>query len=342
MKNLLLESGMKQNIAFMLLSILLTVSPLWSQADIADEVTFVNGDRLTGQIKGHNGEVVVFTSKLAGQIMIPIDQIREIRHGGTIVPNPSRIQLADNACKWRAVDRDGIPQLSWWRIGVSTGQGLSWVYATQGQQSLGGTLALGLCEGNSLNNTTLELGGTHTRSSKIGAPAITGDVADGELVQKHMFKDINGFGVYGIGDAFLNNSLGLVLQKSFGVGLLLPQGTYKSISYSAMADVRYINQRFYGIADSTNLAGMRLEENAQYTRKAFGVNEEFWIIPAFNDVHALQMFARGGPSVNVSPWLCISINEEEHYLGDAPPGKRKNYLASTVKLALQHKDSACK
>jgi hypothetical protein len=360
---------MKRNLVIFLVSCSLTVPPLWSQAQpkaSSDEITFLNGDKLTGRVKQINDVEVLFRADVVGEITVPIEKIGEMRHEGYVVPiHPSHsshleiltqvslvkldglsvTQAASSKkypCTWKAMNKKGILYPSWWRIGVSTGQGLSWVYATQGQQTLGGSLDLGFCEGSLLNNTTLLLGGTHTRSSKIGSPAITGDISNDSLIQKHMFTKPSGFGIYGIADAFLNNSLGLVLQKSFGIGLLAPEFGDQTFSYSAMADVRYINQRFYGVANATNLAGIRLEENANYTKSAFGFNEEFWIIPTFNDVHALQMFATGGPSLTLSPWLCISVNEEEHYLGDAPHGKRKNYLASTVKLTLQHKSSACK
>jgi hypothetical protein len=254
--------------------------------------------------------------------------------------------------------------LSQWRLTINTGTGLSWVYATQGQQTLGGSLQLLICEHSSLNKTEVRLGGTHTRTSKIGSLAITGDISDDSLIQTHAFSKPSGAGVYAIADAYLNNSLGLVLQRSVGLGVF-SQGFCKgcsrdkdgnptidtddagnvikpTLTFKLLADVRYLNQRFYGISQSKNLFGTRLNENSNYQWKKFGFDEQFWIIPTLNDIHALQMYASGGPSYQLSPYLCMSVAEEEHYLGNAPPGKRRNYLSSNVKLTIQRNSTSCK
>lgn len=332
-----------------------------------DVVLFANGDRLSGTVLGMSQESLRFQTDSVGAITIPLVKITQVTHNGEVVPlsvkevnaefrTPSNVpgssrdsaqqaseeQSKGYPCNWTALNKKGILVPSQWRFNVGTGSGLTWLYATQSQQNLGGSLELEFCEKTRLNTTTLLLSGTHTRSSKIGATAITGDVADFTLTQTHFLFRPGGAALYALGDGFLNNSLGLVLQRSFGAGFQSRPFVNKSesVHFTAFTDLRYINQRFYGITPDQNLTGLRVGQDAGYEKKAFAFFEEASVTPAFNDVHALQAFARGGPTFQLSPWLCIGFTEEEHYLGNAPPGHRKNYLASTANLSLQHRSTA--
>jgi hypothetical protein len=201
-----------------------------------------------------------------------------------------------------------------------------------------------ICEKTQLNESDFDITGQHRKSAKIHKPSIATDTLDGRFIQKHAFADPSGAEIYGIADMFFNTSLGLALQRSFGVGLFSRNfGNVKGFSFRAQTDVRYVNERFYTSTPSVNLAGIRIDLQAHYNKGQFSIGGEVEPIPMFNDGHAFQAFAKLGPNYKLNPWVCLGLNEEEHYLGDAPIGFRKSYLASTLALTVQHDSSpACK
>lgn len=232
-----------------------------------------------------------------------------------------------------------------WQLSVTAPQSV--VVGTQSQQTLGGLMTVDICEKTQLNNLTLAIGGQHSKSAKIRTPANITDIVDGYLEQRHAFHEPYGTGIYGRAEMFFNTSLGLAMERSFAVGMFSPifgDRGRKNWSFSTGADVRYVSERLYSAAPSLNLAGARLEEQSGYRTGRFGISEEIWILPMFNNVHALQAYARGGPCVGIAPWLSASLTEEEHYLGNAPQGSRKNYVASSLNLTIQNSGSvkACK
>jgi hypothetical protein len=203
-----------------------------------------------------------------------------------------------------------------------------------------------VCEKTQLNESDFDITGQHTKSAKINKPSITTDTLDGRFIQKHAFADPSEAGIYGIADMFFNTSLGLALQKNFGVDLFSRTfGNVKGFSFRAQADVRYVNERFYSSSPSLNLAGMRMDLQAHYAKGRFSIGGELELepVPMFNDGNGFQAFGKVGPSYKLNPWVCLGLNEEEHYLGNAPNGFRENYLASTLNLSIAHDSSpACK
>jgi len=104
-----------------------------------------------------------------------------------------------------------------------------------------------------------------------------------------------------------------------------------------------VNERLYSSSPSLNLAGMRIDLQARYNKGRFSIGGELEPVPMFNNGHAFQAFGKVGPNYKLNPWVCLGLNEEEHYLGNAPTGFRKNYLASTLSVTIQHDSSpACK
>jgi hypothetical protein len=248
------------------------------------------------------------------------------------------------ACNIRILDSHLKLRPSIWALGITTVPGETVILGTQSQQAFGGFMTVDVCENTQLNESEFDITGQHTRSSKIQKPSITTDTLDGRFVQKHEFRDPSGAGMYGIADMFFNNSLGLALQKSFGVGLFTRSfGNPRRFSFRAQTDVRYVNERFYKFSPAVNLAGIRFDVQAHYTKGRFSIGAELEPIPMLNDAHAFQGFGKAGPSYKLNPWFCVGLSEEEHYLGNAPTGFRKNYFASTVNLTVAHDSSpACK
>ena len=149
----------------------------------------------------------------------------------------------------------------------------------------------------------------------------------------------------GIGELFTNNSLGMAMQKSFGIGLVSPQYNYKkSVYYDFSFDARYVNEHLDHSSQSLNLAGLRFKQQIHTKddsskgdpskRNILSWNEEAWILPMVNNVHGLQAYASLGPSLALKKWLTLKLTEEERYLGNAPHPNRKNYFASTLSLTI--------
>jgi hypothetical protein len=248
------------------------------------------------------------------------------------------------ACNTEVLDSKLKLRPSLWTLGITTAPGETVILGTQSQQSFGGFMTVYVCEKTQLNESDFDITGLHTRSSKIHKPSITTDTLDGRFVQKHEFSNPLGAGIYGIADMFFNTSLGLALQKSFGIGLFTRSfGDPRGFSFRAQTDFRYVNERLYDSSPSLNLAGIRFDLQGRYTKGRFSIGAELEPVPMLNDVHAFQGFGKIGPSYKLNPWFCVGLNEEEHYLGNAPLGFRKNYLASTLSLTIEHASSlACK
>jgi hypothetical protein len=248
------------------------------------------------------------------------------------------------ACNTQVLDSQLKLRPSIWTLGITTTPGESAILGTQSQYAFGGFMTTYVCEGTQLNESDFDITGQHTKSAKINKPSITTDTLEGRFTQKHAFADPSGAGIYGIADMFFNTSLGLALQKSFGVGLFSRTfGNVKGFSFRTQADVRYVNERFYSSSPSLNLAGVRIDLQSRYSKGRFSIGGELEPVPMFNDGHAFQAFGKVGPNYKLNPWVCLGLSEEEHYLGNAPTGFRKNYLASTLSLTIQHDSSpACK
>jgi hypothetical protein len=349
--------------------------------DESDEIFFSNGDRLTGHLLDVTGGSIRFFTKAIGEVIISRRTVKEIRSkgrslvfvqsaemgsregsnhspdgvdsfDGSRIPNvdarePAGVSALRNA---PLASRSQAGPLAcgspFWLLSI-TAPPESVIVGTQSQQTLGGLMTVDICERTGLNDLTIAIDGKHTKSAKIHMPAVTTDVVDGYLEQKHAFHDPYGTGIYGRAEMFFNTSLGLAMERSFAVGVFSPvfgDRGKRNWSFSTGADVRYVGERLYSTAQSLNLAGVRLEEQSAYHTGRFGINEEAWIIPMFNDVHALQGYVRGGPCISIVPWLSASLTEEEHYLGNAPLGSRKNYLASSLSLTIQNSGSikSCK
>jgi len=257
--------------------------------------------------------------------------------------DPRTVSSNSLACNAQALDSQMKLRPSIWTLGITTAPGESVILGTQSQYSFGGFMTTYVCEKTQLNESDFDITGLHTRSAKIHKPSITTDTLDGRFTQKHFFANPSGAGLYGIADMFFNTSLGLALQKNVGVGLFSRQfGNVKGFSLRAQADVRYVNERFYGSTPSLNLAGIRMDLQARYNKGRFSIGGEIEPVPMFNDGHAFQAFAKLGPSYTLNPWVCLGLNEEEHYLDNAPTGFRKNYVASTLTLTVQHDSNPCK
>jgi hypothetical protein len=93
-----------------------------------------------------------------------------------------------------------------------------------------------------------------------------------------------------------------------------------------------------------NLVGSRFEGQLTY-RKAdaadpnktkYSLISRTWINPMWNNQDALQAFATFQVSVPVGRSFCFNFNPiEDDYARNAPPGKKRSYLTSSVTLQIK-------
>ena len=209
------------------------------------------------------------------------------------------------------------------------------VLGTQSQEQFGAGVDLDLCEGSQLDTTHITAKGSHSRSYKEKSTSIQTDVAGAEIKQQHFLTSRQGTAVYGVGELFTNNSLGMAMQKSIGVGLLSPQYKYSALFYDFAVDARYVSEHLDHSSASLNLAAIRFKQQMHSQGSTFSWNEQAWIMPMLNDVHGLQAYASIGPSLTLKKWLRLGLTEEESYLGNAPHPNRKNYFSTTISLTIQ-------
>jgi hypothetical protein len=208
------------------------------------------------------------------------------------------------------------------------------VLGTQSQVQVGAALGLDFCEGSAKDRTDLFAAGNHSRSYKEKSTAIETDIVGATLEQQHYFTRPKGAYVYGIGELFVNNSLGIAQEPSGGLGLGSPRLYYKALTYNFSGDMRYVSEHLDHTSPALNLAGLRLKQQAHLQGTVFSWDEQIWAMPMLNDRHAFQAYALVGPSLMLKSWLKLGLTEEEHYVDNAPKPNRRNYLASTLSLTV--------
>lgn len=314
-----------------------------------DRVVLKNGDRFSGHVLSTNAETLSLETEAAGTISIRRVLIERVIAGTQPVGPDAKPLVPEAEEAVRAVAPVVVPAEvvqpsancmagkrpvpDTWALSFQ-GAPNKVVLGTESQVVFGGGLNVSLCEGSRRDMTNLAAKGSHARVYEAGAAIVT-DVAGAELEQQHFFGSPQGAAVYGVGEVFTNNSLGMAMQKSVGAGLLSPQFRHKMLFYDFAADVRYLNQHLDQTSPALNLAAARVREQMHLQGGIFTWNEQAWVMPAFNDVHALQAYASLGPSVTLKPWLHLGLSVEESYLGNAPRPNRKNYFASAFSLTIQ-------
>lgn len=324
----------------------------------ADQVILTNGDRITGRLLSTDATSVSLATDAEGTISIRRGAIAAVVRGvpvtapgmapvGSLETEPvTPVRTVAPAVQGQGMNRVLPAPLTSHCMKLLKPVPVSWALQFQGapnevvvgtvsQNLFGAGLDVSLCEGSPKNQTSFAAAGTHSRFYEHGSGAITADVADAEMEQQHFFHSPQGSAVFAVGDAFNNNALGMAMQKSVGFGLLSRQFYYKAAAYDIAGDIRYLNQHLDGVSPALNLAGTRLKEQVDFQGTTFRVDEQAWIMPMFNDVHALQAYASVAPSVTLKPWLTLGLSEEESYLENAPYPRRKNYFTSMFTLTLQ-------
>ena len=195
----------------------------------------------------------------------------------------------------------------------------------------------------------LDVAGSHTLISQSGTPSISLDNDDGVARLARWVRPRTSIG--GKVEMFVNNSLGIGLERIYAVGLehlvvCHEPGRQKYWHrFSVFADGRYVRERLYQVPTSLNLAGISAGESYQLRRTRFDSNgkrkgtlfrisETAQITPMLNDASAIQAYADVKLSLPLAiESLTFSVDEQEHYFGNAPHGFDKHYQQTTVSIS---------
>jgi hypothetical protein len=258
-----------------------------------------------------------------------------------------RVHCIENSEMATASPKTAAPQKApVWVLNLKTPAFLA--FGTASQETFGGTASLDVFSGTAgtsyLYHSRLVASGTHNRTWQVGSPFVTTDTFNAFFQQSRSFGTTRG-GIYGKAETFLNTSLGLAAQDSFGLGYYSPVKNYGPVQFNWLADTRYFRERLYATPGSLDLVGSRLEGQLIYrktdpsdkSKTKYSVILKTWLNPMWNDERALQAFATLSLSVPIRRSLCISFNPiEDDYLRNAPLGNRKNYATSSVSLSIEH------
>ena len=306
-------------------------------------VFLLNGDQISGDVLSQTADVIILRTEAAGTLEIQRRAVKQVELlAASAAPAPAvqepmmraAVQPVASAALPKDPCRDGArPVLDSWMLQFQ-GTPDKVVLGTQSQVQVGGNLGLDFCEGSARDRTDLFAGGSHLRSYKKRSTAVITDTVGATLEQQRFFHKPGGAYVYGIGELFVNNSLGIAQEPSGGIGLGSPQFFAKGVGYNFSGDMRYVSEHLDHTAQSLNLAGLRLKQQAHLSGARFSWDEQIWVMPMLNDRHAFQAYALVGPTLTINSWLKLGLSEEEHYVDNAPKPNRRNYLASVLSLTV--------
>src|SRR5579872_165426 len=175
------------------------------------------------------------------------------------VRKPQPTQMAAAAAPAPAAGTPAFPSI--WALNINAPESV--VQGTQSQQQFGGLFRTDLYAGDQ-NHFSFSASGSHQHNLSLHKPPQRTDIFDSVTQFSHVRK--NQFGVYGVGEWFLNTSLGMAAERSVGAGLLFPSISNKSGNLYANMwfDVRYFDERLYS-GKNPHLTGAVVHGEIDYT-----------------------------------------------------------------------------
>ena len=219
-----------------------------------------------------------------------------------------------------------------WNNALSIGANV--LTGTQTQQSYTGRLSSHM-DSNGTNGgagdriANLAFSTNYTDAKQTGSPAVLTQMYEAKGQFDWFFAD-HAF-LYTVADLYHNYSLGVYLQQSYGGGI----GYFKPVTlrdgFQFSADVRFIGEHLSAPGTPPGLAGAMFLES--YTHRFLlgesaskpVLAETIEVIPAFNDVHALEMRGTLALVVPLTDKLSIQLQEFDDFLRNAPRPARQNY-----------------
>lgn len=335
-----------------------------------DVVTFVNGEKISGQLQKVADGKVYFHSDMVGDVSFEWSKVKELKtakpfaviakdaklrkkgaaknipegtlevgenkiavNGATTLPTDQAAYIVDQPTFDKQVAHNpGILQ-GW--IGAVTA-GVSLVEATQNNQNI--TTAVALSRRNpaldwisTRSRTTLDFTSSYGKVTQPGTPDVKTNIFHAEAEQDEYLTDR----LYGLGHvAFDHNfSQGLDLQQLYGGGFGYTAIKDKVQELDFKADLHYEKQQFATVALNQNLFGSEFAQS--YTRKlprAMVFTEGVLYNAAWNNLSAYSAQGLLGLSAPLAKRFSLSINLLDGFLNNPPPGFKKNSLQFTTGL----------
>jgi hypothetical protein len=336
-----------------------TALNLKAAANAASGCVYLVGTRPDSQIAGPEGGRLCFKSAVVTQgkdqalLVVSYRPIPESDNPSRRAPsgdlNSSRIQsveTASPASPQAAQQAVAAPVTavapppvhtaqfpSIWALNLNAPESI--VQGTQSQQLFSGLFRTDLYDGDH-DHFAFAASGSHQHNLSLHKPSQRTDIFDSLAQYSH--TNSKQYGVYAIGEWFLNTSLGMAAERSGGVGFLLPSVSNKSENLFAKTwvDFRYFNERLYS-GKNLDLAGSVIHGEVNYSP-----SDGSWFItfgmalkPMFNDWGAKQANGSLIFTVPISTHVCATVTPaDDTYIGNSPTGFRRNYLKSSVGLTI--------
>jgi hypothetical protein len=358
--------------SLLLLAAAVCVLNLCAVAADPDVVSFVNGEKISGQLQKVADGKVYFHSDMVGDVSFEWSKVKELKTTkpfaviakdaklrkkdaaksipeGTLdvsenkialnaptaatVPTDQAAYIVDQATFDKQIAHNpGILQ-GW--IGAVTA-GVSLVEATQNNENFTSAIAL------SRRSPAMDWMSTRSRTAldfassygKVTQPG-TPDVKTNIFHADAEQDEYLTDRFYGLGHvAFDHNfSQGLDLQQLYGGGFGYTAIKDKVQELDLKADLHYEKQQFTTSALNQNLFGSEFAQN--YTRKlprGMVVTEGLLYNAAWNNLSAYSAQGLLGLSAPVAKRFSLSINLLDGFLNNPPPGFKKNSLQFTTGL----------
>jgi hypothetical protein len=167
------------------------------------------------------------------------------------------------------------------------------------------------------------------RTSKPFSANITRDY-DANL-QHLFFLNSNRTYAYLLTDFYVNNSLGIYLQQSYGGGFGALHGNLE-----LDADVRFVGEHFYAPSPSASLVGSSLSERyyipIDFVAKGATISEVGQVLPVFNKSAAWQLHGILELNLPITKKLSFAASVFENYVENTPASFRQSYFKAGVGL----------
>jgi hypothetical protein len=248
----------------------------------------------------------------------------------TIAPAPPAV-TAVTPTATSATRAAQLPSI--WALNINAPESI--VQGTQSQQQFGGLFRTDLYAGDE-NHFAFAAAGTHQHNLSLHKPPQRTDTFDS--FGQYSRTNTKEYGVYVIGEWFLNTSLGMAAERSGGAGVLFPGLYSKSgdLYANAWLDFRYFNERLYSGRE------LKLAGSVVHGEIVYSPSNAPWFItfgtalkPMFNVWGASQASGSVTFTVPIHNHVCITVTPaDDTYIGNSPSGFRRNYLKSSVGLQI--------
>lgn len=333
-----------------------------------DELIFINGEKLIGELKSATDTKVTFKSNMAGEVTVEWSKVQELRtakHFATIhkdvvfqhrseaakVPR-GNLEMKNQTIEIAGAERPiPVGQVSnvvseveferalhhrSWREGWlgSATAGLAFTRSTQDLNTVTSTIELARNEPGETwlrprARTYFDFTSAYGKITQPGSPAIKTSLYHSDAERDFYFS--NRFYALAGGTWDHNSAQGLDLQQAYGGGFGFTIFKNEHTDFQVMGTLRYIKQQFTDSASNKNLIASRFNQTFSHTfANKMTFSEQAGITPAYNNTDAYSAGYIAAFTIPVYHRVGFSITSFDQYINDPPPGFKKNSFQLTV------------